>query len=110
MLRTCSKDIGATQSGQTTFGEETGPTPASQDRGDTIKQRFLWSNGLVTLQYRNQTSQAILLVDLGRMANLKLVDKQVKELVKLKLQVLVEVRMSSGWWSKKEIMSLGFYF
>jgi hypothetical protein len=34
--------------------------------------------------------------DLGRMANLKLVDKQVKELVKLKLQVLVEVRTSSG--------------
>jgi hypothetical protein len=30
------------------------------------------------------------------MANLKLVDKQVKELVKLKLQVVVEVRTSSG--------------
>ncbi len=44
------------------------------------------------------------------MANLKLVDKQAKELVKLKLQVLVEARTSSGWWSKKEIMSLGFYF
>ncbi len=49
-------------------------------------------------------------LDLGRMANLKLVDKQFKELVELKLQVLVEVRTSSGWWSKKEIMSLGFYF
>ena len=48
--------------------------------------------------------------DLGRMANLKLVDKRGKELVELKLQVLVEVRTSSGWWSKKEIMSLGFYF
>ncbi len=48
--------------------------------------------------------------DLGRMANLKLVDKRVKELVELKLQVLVEVRTSSGWWSKKEIMSFGFYF
>jgi hypothetical protein len=35
-------------------------------------------------------------VDLGRMANLKLVDKRVKELVELKLQVLVEVRTSSG--------------
>ncbi len=34
--------------------------------------------------------------DLGRMANLKLVDKQVKELVELKLQVLAEVRTSSG--------------
>ena len=62
LLRTCSKDIGATQSGRTTFGGETGPTPASQECGDTIKQRFLWSNGLVTLQYRNQTSQAVLLV------------------------------------------------
>jgi hypothetical protein len=30
------------------------------------------------------------------MANLKLVDKRVKELVELKLQVLVEVRTSSG--------------
>jgi hypothetical protein len=39
LLRTCSKDIGATQSGQTTFGGETGPTPASQQCGDTIKQR-----------------------------------------------------------------------
>ncbi len=48
--------------------------------------------------------------DLGRMANLKLVDKRVKEFVKLKLQVLVEVRMSSGWWSKKEIMSFRFLF
>ncbi len=47
--------------------------------------------------------------DIGRMANLRLVDKQGKELVELKLQVLVEVRTSSGWWSKKEIMSLGFY-
>ncbi len=37
------------------------------------------------------------LLDPGRMANLKLVDKRVKELVKLKLQVLVEVRTSSGW-------------
>jgi hypothetical protein len=35
-------------------------------------------------------------LDLGRMANLKLVDKQAKELVELKLQVLVEVRTSSG--------------
>jgi hypothetical protein len=35
-------------------------------------------------------------LDLGRMANLKLVDKRVKELVELKLQVLVEVRTSSG--------------
>ncbi len=34
--------------------------------------------------------------DLGRMANLKLVDKRVKELVELKLQVLVEVRTRSG--------------
>ena len=34
--------------------------------------------------------------DLGRMANLKLVDKRVKELVELKLQVLVEVGTSSG--------------
>ncbi len=41
LLRTCSKDIGATQSGQTTFGGETGPMPASQERGNTIKQRFL---------------------------------------------------------------------
>ncbi len=62
LLRTCSKDIGATQSGKTTFGGETGPTPASQECRDTIKQRFLWYNGLITLQYRNQTSQAILLV------------------------------------------------
>ncbi len=62
LLRTCSKDIGATQSGQTTFGGETGPTPASQECRDTIKQRFLWSNALITLQYRNQTSQAVLLV------------------------------------------------
>jgi hypothetical protein len=37
LLRTCSKDTGATQSGQTTFGGETGPMPASQGRGDTIK-------------------------------------------------------------------------
>ena len=35
-------------------------------------------------------------IDLGRMANLRLVDKQGKELVELKLQVLVEVRTSSG--------------
>jgi hypothetical protein len=41
LLRTCSKDIGATQNGQTTFGGETGPTPASQECGDTIKQTFL---------------------------------------------------------------------
>ena len=41
LLRTCSKDIGATQSGRTTFGGETGPTSASQECGDTIKQRFL---------------------------------------------------------------------
>ncbi len=34
--------------------------------------------------------------DLGRMAKLKLTDKRVKELVELKLQVLVEVRTSSG--------------
>jgi hypothetical protein len=34
--------------------------------------------------------------DLGCMANLKLVDKRVKELVELNLQVLVEVRTSSG--------------
>ncbi len=40
LLRTCSKDIGATQSGQTTFGREPGPTPASQECGDTTKQRF----------------------------------------------------------------------
>jgi hypothetical protein len=40
LLRTCSKDIGATQSGRTTFGGETGPMPASQRRGDTIKQSF----------------------------------------------------------------------
>jgi hypothetical protein len=40
LLRTCSKDTGATQSGQTTFGGETGPTPASQGHGDTIKQSF----------------------------------------------------------------------
>jgi hypothetical protein len=41
LLRTCSKDIGATQSGWTIFGGETGPTPASQEHGDTIKQSFL---------------------------------------------------------------------
>jgi hypothetical protein len=41
LLRTCSKDIVATQSGQTTFSGETGPMPASQECGDTIKQRFL---------------------------------------------------------------------
>ncbi len=35
-------------------------------------------------------------LDLGQMANLKLVDKRVKELVELKLQLFVEVRMSSG--------------
>ncbi len=40
LLRTCSKDTGATWSGQTTFGGETGPTPASQGHGDTIKQSF----------------------------------------------------------------------
>jgi hypothetical protein len=40
LLRTCSKDTGATQSGWTTFGGETGPTPASQGCGDTIKQSF----------------------------------------------------------------------
>jgi hypothetical protein len=40
LLRTCSKDTGAMQSGLTTFGGETGPTPASQGRGDTIKQSF----------------------------------------------------------------------
>jgi hypothetical protein len=32
--------------------------------------------------------QQVLVSDLGRMANLRLVDKQGKELVKLKLQVL----------------------
>ncbi len=40
LLRTCSKDTGATQSGRITFGGETGPTPASQGYGDTIKQSF----------------------------------------------------------------------
>jgi hypothetical protein len=40
LLRTFSKDTGATQSGWTTFGGETGPMPASQGHGDTIKQRF----------------------------------------------------------------------
>jgi hypothetical protein len=40
LLRTCSKDTGATQSGRTTFRGETGPMPASQGRGDTIKQSF----------------------------------------------------------------------
>jgi hypothetical protein len=40
LLRTCSKDTGATQSGRTTFGGETGPMPASQEHGDTIKQSF----------------------------------------------------------------------
>ncbi len=40
LLRTCSKDIGAMRSGQTTFGGETGPTLASQGHGDTIKQSF----------------------------------------------------------------------
>ncbi len=40
LLRTCSKDTGATQIGQTTFGGETRPTPASQEHGDTIKQSF----------------------------------------------------------------------
>jgi hypothetical protein len=41
LLRTCSKDTGATQSGQTTFCGETGPMPASQGGGDTIKQIFV---------------------------------------------------------------------
>ncbi len=41
LLRTCSKKFGAMQSGQNSFGGETGPTPASQEHGDTIKQRFL---------------------------------------------------------------------
>jgi hypothetical protein len=41
LLRTCSKDTGAMQSGWTTFGGETGPTPVRQGRGDTIKQSFL---------------------------------------------------------------------
>ncbi len=58
LLRTCSKDTGATWIGQTTFGGETGPTSASQGHGDTIKQSFLKSNEFVTLQYGNQTSHA----------------------------------------------------
>ncbi len=41
LLRTCSKDTGAARSGRTTFGGETGPTPASQGHGDTIKQVFV---------------------------------------------------------------------
>ncbi len=41
LLRTCSKDTGASQSGQTTVGGETGPTPASQGGGDTIKKSFV---------------------------------------------------------------------
>ncbi len=40
LLNTWSKDTGATRIGQTTFGGETGPTPASQGHGDTIKQSF----------------------------------------------------------------------
>ncbi len=39
-LRTCSKDTGANRSGRTTFGGETGPMPARQGHGDTIKQSF----------------------------------------------------------------------
>jgi hypothetical protein len=50
LLRTCSKDTGATQSGRTTFSGETGPTPASQGRGDTIKQSFLRSAGPAYIQ------------------------------------------------------------
>ncbi len=42
LLRTCSKDTGATQSGRTTFGGDTGPMPTSQGRGDTIKQSFCY--------------------------------------------------------------------
>jgi hypothetical protein len=41
LLRTCLKDTGATQSGRTTFGGETGPTPASQGHAGTIKQSLL---------------------------------------------------------------------
>jgi hypothetical protein len=33
LLRTSSKDTGATQSGRTTFGGMTGPMPASQEHG-----------------------------------------------------------------------------
>jgi hypothetical protein len=40
LLRTCLKDTGATQSGQITFVGETGPKPAIQGHGDTIKQSF----------------------------------------------------------------------
>jgi hypothetical protein len=41
LLRTCSKNTGAMQSGWTIFGGETGPMPASQGREDTIKQSFV---------------------------------------------------------------------
>ncbi len=41
LLRPCSNDTGATQNGWTTFGGETGPTPASQGHEDTIKQFFV---------------------------------------------------------------------
>jgi hypothetical protein len=40
LLRTCSKDTGASRSGRTTVGGKTGPMPASQGHGDTIKQSF----------------------------------------------------------------------
>jgi hypothetical protein len=40
LLRTFSKDTEAMQSGWTTFGGVTGPMPASQGCGDTIKQFF----------------------------------------------------------------------
>jgi hypothetical protein len=58
LLRPCLKDTGAARIGWTTFGGETGPTPASQGHGDTIKQNFV----IVTLQYRNQNNQGVLLV------------------------------------------------
>ncbi len=41
LLRTCLKDTGATRSGQTTFGGETGLTLAIQGHGDLIKQSFV---------------------------------------------------------------------
>jgi hypothetical protein len=39
-LRTYSKYTGATQSGWTTFGGATGPTPDFKGHGNTIKQSF----------------------------------------------------------------------
>ena len=63
---------------------------------ETLKEfkGMLWGQNIkVYTDHKNLTRDAL---DLGRMANLRLVDKRGKELVELKLQVLVEVRTSSG--------------